>query len=430
MKAKPPTSDKSGALNAGSSSELVAWLDALRAAPDMHVDRIAFGQCVPWIVAGKTIARTDRRFFALSCPEEGKILVEQPEIGLLAFVLIEGANEPNVVVHAKDEPGNLFLTQLAPTIQATRSNFERAHGGRRTPMLENLFQCGRVLSETQQSEHSAHFWRKRNRNAAVVLPPEYVHLDERLRVFPMRELLSLCLTDHAVNTDARSVLATAPWSALTEDEPFSRCSDHFGRLLRESYAATVREETAVAFLARHRNPLKEESLLRQPLQLTSEAMAWGTADQAHFIAVQSGTREVATWNQPILAPASEDRQVLVGRHGEAGLEFLLRVESSEALLSSAEFAPTLSGDPDFTKLGEIGQQIAVLRQTDEGGRFWRAVCRYEIRLLPEGDRGDALADAVQPACWVTLRQLESLAARELTTTNELRTLASMLLYWL
>jgi hypothetical protein len=58
------------------------------------------------------------------------------------------------------------------------------------------------------------------------------------------------------------------------------------------------------------------------------------------------------------------------------------------------------------------------------------VCRYEIRLLTEGDRGDALAQAVQPACWVTLRQLQNLTARELTTTNELRTLVSMLLYWL
>jgi oxidase EvaA len=416
--------------DARSSSELAAWMEALRQAPDMRVDRIAFGQCAPWIVDGKTIARTDARFFALSCPEEGKILVEQPEVGLLAFVLVEGAGAPHVVIHAKDEPGNLFLTQLAPTVQATRSNFERVHGGRKTPMLENLFQCGRVLSDTMQSEHSAHFWRKRNRNAAVLLQPEYVHLDKRLRVFPMRELLSLCLTDHAVNTDARSVLATAPWSALTEDEPFSRSFDHFGRLLRESYAARAREEAAAEFLARHRGPLREESIFRKPLQLTPEAMAWGTADQAYFVAVRASTREVVAWNQPILAPAFEDRQVLVGRHGEAGLEFLLRIESSKALFCSAEFAPTLSGDKEFAKFGEIGQEIAVLRQTDEGGRFWRAVCRYEIRLLPEADRGDALAEAVRPACWVTLRQLETLAARELTTTNELRTLVSMLLYWL
>lgn len=297
-------------------------------------------------------------------------------------------------------------------------------------MLENLFQCGRVLSDTLQSEHCSHFWRKRNRNAAIVLPPEYVDLDKRLRVFPMRELLSLCLTDHAVNTDARSVLATAPWSALTEDEPFSRRSDHFGRLLRESYAATACEEASAEFLARYRSPRTAESLFRQPLQLAQESMAWGTADKAHFIAVRSGTREVAAWNQPILAPASEDSRALVCRYGNAGLEFLLRVESSEALLSSAEFAPTLSGDKEFAKFGEIGQEIAVLRQTEEGGRFWRAVCRYEIRLLPERDFGDALAETVQPACWVTLRQLEGLASRELTTTNEFRTLVSMLLYWL
>jgi oxidase EvaA len=413
-----------------SPGELAAWLESLRAVPDMHVERIPFGQCAPWVLDGNVIVRPDGRFFALSSSEEGSVIIEQSEVGLLAFVLLAGSGAPRIVVHAKDEPGNLYVTQLSPTIQATRSNFERVHGGRRTPMLEDLFSCGEILSDTLQSEHSSHFWRKRNRNVAVVLPSTYVELDKRLRVFPVQELLSLCLTDQAVNTDARSVLVTTPWSALTGSEPFCRRSDHFGRLLRDSFLASTEDETPMKFLAGHRGARDPKDVPRHPRQLTAQSMVWGVSDQAHFIAVRSGTREVETWKQPILVPAADDLQVLVCRHGAAGLEFLLRVERSEALFSSAEFAATFSRVSNVPWSDEVGETIAALHQTDEGGRFWQAVCRYEIRLLTEGDRGDALAQAVQPACWVTLRQLQNLTARELTTTNELRTLVSMLLYWL
>lgn len=412
------------------NGEMRAWLEALRAKPDMHVARIPFGRCDPWIVKGDTIARPDLRFFSVSSTTEGNLLIEQPEVGLLAFVLPETDGVPHVVVHAKDEPGNLFLTQFAPTIQATKSNFERAHGGAKTPMLDHLFGHGQILSDTLQSEHSSHFWRKRNRNVLVVIPALHLELNDRLRIFPVRELLSLCLTDHAVNTDARSVLATAPWSALTQGQPFGRHDDGFGRLLRESYKCTTEHDGVTDLLARCRRPHALEDVPRGELQVDPGSMAWGNSDQAHFIEVRSGTREVKEWRQPIFVPASNDLQVLVGRKGDSGIEFLLRVEQTEALHSSAELAPTFSGACGVPALPDDTRTVAVLHQTDEGGRFWRATCCYEIRLLADGNSGEEIAAAVQPSCWVSLRQLQNLIASDLTTTNELRTLVSMLLYWL
>ncbi len=407
-----------------------AWLDDLRSSPDMHVERIAFGKCSPWSLRDNAICRSDSRFFSLSSPDRIHFQIEQPEIALQAFALVQSTGDPQILLHAKDEPGNLYLTQISPTIQATKSNFERVHGGQETPMMDAFFKCGQVLSDSLHSEHSSHFWRKRNRNAMVVLPPAQVELNDRLRLFFVRDFLSMCLTDHAINTDARSVLATAPWEALTSRRPFERNAEGFGKLLRDGYEAEDEADVAMEFLASHRKPHSAVAATRTPLQLDANSMSWGVSDKIHFIEVSSRTREVKKWRQPIFVPHADDLQVLLCRHGATGIEFLLRVEQSEALLSTAEFAPTFCGASDVSLLAARPEPVAVLHQTDEGGRFWQATCRYEIRLLAPGDLGEEIAATVQPACWVNMRQLQRLAATELTTTNELRTLVSMLLYWL
>ncbi len=399
--------------------ELAGWLRSLRAVPDMRVEPIPFATCEPWRVESGRLCRPDGRFFALSSPELGRVILEQPEVGLLAFVLVEEPGGPFLVVHAKDEPGNMFLTQLSPTIQATRSNFERVHGGRSTPMLQSLPVHGTVLSDSLHSEHAAFFWRKRNRNVLVRLPPERLKLDSRLRMFPVRELLDLMLVDHTVNTDARSVLATAPWDELAGGCPFARQTNGFGALLRESYQGVEDWAAAQDFLARHRRPHRRRHPQRLPLDLDPTAEVWGRGDRVRFLRVTSSTREVATWCQPIHQPAAEDRQTLLCRPTAGGLQFHLRVEQSEALPGAAEFAPTLSGTEEVPP----GETVAVLHQTDEGGRFWQAACRYEIRLVD--------ADPASPGTFsVNLRQLQRLTACAETTTNELRTLVSMLLYWL
>ena len=42
------------------------------------------------------------------------------------------------LMQAKVEPGNVNKYQISPTIQATKSNFTRAHGGK-TPLFFDYF---------------------------------------------------------------------------------------------------------------------------------------------------------------------------------------------------------------------------------------------------------------------------------------------------
>ena len=99
-------------------------------------------------------------------------IIDQPEIGILGII----AREINGILHflmqAKMEPGNLNGVQLSPTLQATRSNYTRAHGGKYPNYLEYfLGKRNRyvTLVDQLQSEHGSKFLHKRNRNTVILV---------------------------------------------------------------------------------------------------------------------------------------------------------------------------------------------------------------------------------------------------------------------
>ncbi|WP_163570839.1 NDP-hexose 2,3-dehydratase family protein [Fodinicola feengrottensis] len=136
-------------------------------------------------------------------------IIDQPEIGILGILLKRIDGEPHCLMQAKMEPGNVNMLQLAPTVQATHSNYTGVHGGADVRYLE-FFRSprpGRVLVDTLQSEHGSWFYRKRNRNIVVEITDELVPTHEDFRWIPLTELGGLLRLDNLVNMDARTVLA-------------------------------------------------------------------------------------------------------------------------------------------------------------------------------------------------------------------------------
>ncbi len=57
-------------------------------------------------------------------------IINQPEIGYLGIICRKIEGVLHFLMQAKIEPGNVNCVQISPTIQATKSNFTRAHGGK------------------------------------------------------------------------------------------------------------------------------------------------------------------------------------------------------------------------------------------------------------------------------------------------------------
>ncbi|MBA4373281.1 MAG: hypothetical protein C0402_10540 [Thermodesulfovibrio sp.] len=137
-------------------------------------------------------------------------IIDQPEVGILGILAAKFCGVLHFCLQAKEEPGNINLIQLAPTVQATYSNYTQAHGGALPPCIEHFLNPpkDRILFSKLQPEDGGRFLYKLNKNMVIsveesklpVLPDEFIWLT-------LRQVAGLIRRDNLINSCARSVLA-------------------------------------------------------------------------------------------------------------------------------------------------------------------------------------------------------------------------------
>lgn len=378
----------------------------------------------------------------------------QPEIGILGFLLRHGSTGPEILAQVKTEPGNVGGAQLAPTVQATESNYRRRHGGAPTAWLDHFTgeqPAVRILSDSLQSEQGSRFLGKYNRNVLLAVPgsgPE--PLTPAWRWVPVGLLLEELHRDFAVNTDARSALVSSDWSALApEGKPFARWKrrDGFGEALLRSFvvddavAETCTEELRsrlAAMAAGVRIDVEEVPLgSLGGWAFTDDALddRCGAGFDVRFFDVDCAGREVDRWDQPLVASRAETDAVLLVQRRQGILHLLFRGSPEPGFRDRVQLGPTAQTGLPRAGPGKLAALAlddpslvdrADVLQSDEGGRFFRSVTRYRIREVPEG-----VPVPQDPfGLWVTVSQAHRLAREPGRLTNEARSLLSLLLPWL
>lgn len=443
---------------------LMDWRDLWRRESDLRTRRIPLDGSVGWrLEHGRIIHRTYGFFSVVGIRVRSDVpaleggeqpILLQPEIGILGFLLRDGSSGTEILAQVKTEPGNVGDAQIAPTVQATESNYRRRHGGAPTAWLD-YFTGGqphaRILSDSLQSEQGYRFLGKYNRNVLVAVSgggPEPV--SPAWRWVPVGVLLDELHRDFAVNTDARSTLVSSDWSALAPDgRPFARWErgDGFGGALFQSFvsdeaAAESRYEELIsrhaAMAAGVRIGVEEvplESIRGWSLSSDTVEDRCGAGFDVHFFEVDCAGREVDHWDQPLLASNGEDESVLLVQRRRGILHLLFRGSPEAGFRNRVQLGPTAqtgvprAGPGDLAAFALDDASLvdrADVRQSDEGGRFFRSVARYRVREVAEGVRvpEDPLA------LWATVSQAQRLAREPGRLTNEARSLVSLLLPWL
>lgn len=141
-------------------------------------------------------------------------------------------------------------------------------------------------------------------------------------------------------------------------------------------------------------------------------------------------REVEHWQQPLFEKSSvslygtpikiEDGLAWVGVKAEAELGFFERAEFTTVIKQEFSSFNELENEITDSRYGEL---LLSIKQSDEGGRFWRNEGCYALFLLVT-DQAEHLDAEVT---WVTLGELESYTLQKGMVTNELRTAISLLL---
>ncbi len=92
-------------------------------------------------------------------------IIVQNEQGILG--ILKNKKTKKYLLQAKVEPGNKNKLQLSPTVQATKSNYQRIHKGKKTPYLD-FFKDNKVKF-ISQSEQGYRYLFKFNKNSIVVI---------------------------------------------------------------------------------------------------------------------------------------------------------------------------------------------------------------------------------------------------------------------
>ncbi len=364
-------------------------------------------------------------------------IINQPEVGFLGIITKEIDGILYFLMQAKIEPGNVNHVQLSPTLQATRSNYTRAHQGKAPLYLEYFQDRSKypVLLDQLQSEQGGRFLRKRNRNI-IIQVQENIPVHDDFVWLTLGQLQQLASTDNLVNMDTRTVISGIPFGDFS-----SRVVDFYHILERlsetkNSYRSGMIKSLLDAESSYHSlddiiawiadlKATTELTVQRVPLTGISE---WVKEDyvirhkdnkffQVIGVEVEIGNREVQSWMQPMIEPAQEGLCAFIIKEIEGIYHFLVQAKLECGNFDILELAPTvqcLTGNFRDTAKGSLPFLDEVLTakkeqiffdtlQSEEGGRFYREQNRNVIVEMGEEFSMDLPPNYI----WMTLNQLKT-----------------------
>ena len=138
-------------------------------------------------------------------------ILNQKHGGILAFICrITDRYGVQFLIEAKTEPGDNSDIKIASSFQATQSNINRAHGGKRPKFYDIVVKLkgAKLIYCAAHNEEGARFWRKSNLNVIVQVNNPY---DPRIKGKNYKwasytQLKKLSLKNNIINPFVKTIL--------------------------------------------------------------------------------------------------------------------------------------------------------------------------------------------------------------------------------
>lgn len=408
----------------------------------------AFGESAFWFLDSGRIAHKSGRFFSvvglewalLSDATWASLMIDQPEIGTLGFVVYRD-EDCHFLFDAKFEPGNLKYVDFAPTLQATASNQDQVHGGVKPRLQDEVLELSGIGSPVLQSEQGTRFINKWNLNLLKESHSKF-RPPAGMTWVDFGDMQTLLAKSHTLNTDARSVIVSGAWELYIPGRSGFESSLALGARLESSYSENSRPrllEEISELLDRHGRtnfvlgtvaPLCEAG---GNIIVDSSGESVGTS--LVHLSVESLHREVRAWDQPLLAATGTSLEILLCAEIDGVVKFLFEPVAEvgfkgRSQLGCSSWSENPGRSAPSVNVKEVPSRsrlVATMTQSDEGGRFYRQLCTYEVRVCNNSFEEQA---GLAESNWLTLREIDTLSSGQGFFTNEARTAISMLLSYL
>ncbi len=437
-----------------STEEILQWVREKNDKNIVFINKIPYNYDGFWYYDGSTgeIKNRNNSFFQIKglVKKDGISLEQQPiiiqnEIGYLGIIgkVINGVLY--FLMQAKVEPGNVNKIQISPTIQATKSNFMRTHGGK-CPAYLDYFSNKKnyeIVVDQIQSEQSSRFLGKRNRNIIIIVDDDIEILDSH-KWMTLGQIKQLMTYDNLVNMDTRTVISCIPISL--RDFSYKELTHIKTLFKREALFNSIFFGTAgyrINKIFQYINDIKmldRSSIdLVDLYSLDKWKMCNGefVADEADFKIVfcdiEIEGREVSRWQQPLLEAIGESIFGLVYCIKDNRIQYLIQTKKEVGCFDKIEIGPSVQLGPhdqaknNVEKLfcDNIRKNKGIEFQglfSEEGGRFYNEQNRNVIMHIEEGD----LQDIPEGYFWADYQTMNTLIQFNNCLNIQLRNLLSIL----
>ena len=138
-------------------------------------------------------------------------LIHQKEEGILGIIKKQKSDKDYYLLQTKAEPGNINNIQISPTVQATKSNYLRKHGGKKTIFLNYFLgkkKNIKIISSLKLSEQGSRFYQKKNRNILIEARKFNTTLKSSFRWLTKENIKYLLKKNNILNMDTISVFSS------------------------------------------------------------------------------------------------------------------------------------------------------------------------------------------------------------------------------
>jgi dTDP-4-dehydro-6-deoxy-alpha-D-glucopyranose 2,3-dehydratase len=409
------------------------WIKEQNKKINVNIDRITFDEMLNWQFRDNcnTLEHTTGNFFSIVGinieTNYGEIynweqpIINQPEIGYLGFIVKEFNGVLHFLIQAKIEPGNVNYVQLSPTLQATKSNYNQAHKGKKPAYLEYFVNASpnQILLDQLQSEQGGRFLKKRNRNIIIKVDSD-IELYDNFIWMTLAQIKEMMRYDNIVNMDTRTVISGIPFEEdyIKEDigniflqslKIDGKDLHHFDHLLhyitRRKVAYSL--EVNKVPLANLRNWVIEDSQIKHIENKFFKVIA---------TRVSIDNREVSSWCQPMIQPAQEGICAFICKEINGKIHFIVQIKLEAGNFDILELAPTvqcLTGNYRSSGINSLPFLDYVLNvssdkvvydtlQSEEGGRFYK---EQNKNLLILANKDEFTDDLPENYIWMSFSQL-------------------------
>ena len=434
-----------------STKNILEWMKLKNNEVISNIEQIPLSELRGWGYRDERIRHDSGKFFSIdgirintnyrNIPEWDQPIINQPEMGFLGFIVKKFSGVIHFLMQAKIEPGNLNVVQLSPTLQATRSNYTRVHGGRVPSYLEyfNGEKNVTVLVDQLQSEQGARFLHKRNRNIIVeVDEKDDIEIKNGYIWVSLGQIKELLCFPNVVNMDSRTVISCIKFGSYSEHslrllDAIKKMNHGIQSSKPDSYLYSVL--SGDNHLHELQDIIQWITALKFKYELDVKPIAiskmqhWvydGNTihheDNKYFdvigCRVEIGNREVVSWDQPMVRSAQEGLMGFLVKRINGIYHFLVQAKLECGNFDVIELAPTVQCLTGNYRKGKNEYTIPYLEQmlnapkdkiwysscqSEEGGRFFQ---EQNLNIIVEVGN-EFPVDVDENYCWMTLNQMLS-----------------------